>query len=150
MLVPPDSAGGCGRQPLPGRASPSNTKERQTALSNVRFITRHQPLLISSARREPVTRFRLRVLVVYTIPSPLLERLRFCVYGVDPALDLAMKVFERVHIMRGLFIVCVVLRSISCHPQTARHTQTDSSELKVFRRWELLELRRNKTPPASL
>ncbi|MDQ6652142.1 MAG: molybdate ABC transporter substrate-binding protein [Acidobacteriota bacterium] len=33
--------------------------------------------------------------------------------------------------MRGLFIVCVVLLSVSCHHQTAQNNQTDSSELIV-------------------
>jgi molybdate transport system substrate-binding protein len=42
-----------------------------------------------------------------------------------------MKVFERAQIMRELFIGCVVLLSLGCHPQTARNTQADSSELTV-------------------
>lgn len=33
--------------------------------------------------------------------------------------------------MRGFFIVCAVLLSISCHPPTAQNTQSDSSELIV-------------------
>jgi molybdate transport system substrate-binding protein len=42
-----------------------------------------------------------------------------------------MNLFERAHVTRGVFVVCVVLLSISCHPRTGENTQNDSSELIV-------------------
>src|SRR6267143_4959891 len=131
MLMPPDSAGGCGKQLLPSRASPDSTKQRQTALSNVRFITRNQSHLFSSARREPVTRFRLRGI------NGLYHTFAFSGKIKDSSVMMSMLLLgfhdkdsrER-STMKGLFTVCVLL-SVSCHTQTTQNTKTDSSELIV-------------------
>jgi molybdate transport system substrate-binding protein len=45
--------------------------------------------------------------------------------------DLPMNLFERAHVTSVLFVVSVVLLSITCHPRTDQNSQTDSSELIV-------------------
>lgn len=41
------------------------------------------------------------------------------------------ELFQSTHVMRRVFVVCVVLLSMSCHPRPGQNSHTDSSELIV-------------------